>query len=298
VSGGAEGGRGSQLQVGRARCRLCPLDRREHRSALCPGRRSQFARPPQRERARKIDEDVLARIRTILGGRPDDHGFERPTWTLEILRAVIAEVVGVLLSVAHVRRLAKRLGARWGRPRPIVACPWNARRRQRRTAALQRLAASLSDAHVVVYADDVDVHLNPTLGPDGMLPGVQRLVLAPGRNGARPRTLFAMGGASAGRAPRAPAGRGRRVSSPSRCSMQNARTELLALGRVSRDAQIERLVDAAIHMRELHAEPVNRGTKSQRESSGRSDERAARICHSRQSESFIPSRRPVYSWRC
>ena len=131
---------------------------------------------------RKVDDDVRGRVREILAGRPSDHGFERPTWTLEILRAVIAEVAGVALSIAHVWRLAKRLGARWGRPRPIVACPWRARRRQRRIAALKQLAASASDRHVVVFADEVDIHLNPKIGPDWMLPGTQRLVLTPGKN--------------------------------------------------------------------------------------------------------------------
>ncbi len=132
--------------------------------------------------ARKIAAAALIRVRAILAGSPEDHGFERPTWTLEILRAVIGQVVGVLLSVTHVWRLVRRVGARWGRPRPIVACPWKARRRQRRIAALQRLAASASDEHVVVYADEVDIHLNPKLGPDWMLPGIQRLVLTPGNN--------------------------------------------------------------------------------------------------------------------
>ena len=132
--------------------------------------------------ARKVDDDVLIRVRAILTGRPADHGFERPTWTLEILRAVVAETVGVLLSITHVWRLVRRVGARWGRPRPIVACPWKARRRQRRIAALRRLAASASDEHVVVYADEVDIHLNPKIGPDWMLPGTQRLVLTPGNN--------------------------------------------------------------------------------------------------------------------
>lgn len=132
--------------------------------------------------ARKVDDDVLARVRAILTGYPEDHGFDRPTWTLEILRAVIAQVVGVLLSITHVWRLVKRVGARWGRPRPIVACPWKARRRQRRIAALRRLATSASDTHVVVFADEVDIHLNPKIGPDWMLPGTQRLVLTPGNN--------------------------------------------------------------------------------------------------------------------
>jgi len=44
---------------------------------------------------RKVDDDVRGRVREILAGRPSDHGFERPTRALEILRAVIAEVAGV-----------------------------------------------------------------------------------------------------------------------------------------------------------------------------------------------------------
>jgi transposase len=132
--------------------------------------------------ARKIDDDGLERVRTILRGRPTDHGFERPTWTLEILRTVLAQAVGVGLSITHVWRLVKRIGARWGRPRPIVACPWRARRRQQRIAALKRLEAAANDQQVVVYADEVDIHLNPKIGPDWMLPGVQRLVLTPGNN--------------------------------------------------------------------------------------------------------------------
>ncbi len=131
---------------------------------------------------RKVDADVLVRVQAILAGRPREHGFPRPTWTLEILRAVIVRVIGVTLSVGHVWKLVKRLGARWGRPRPVVNCPWRARRRQRRIAALRQLAASASDANVVVFADEVDIHLNPKLGPDWMLPGTQRLVVTPGNN--------------------------------------------------------------------------------------------------------------------
>jgi len=131
---------------------------------------------------RKVDADVLVRVQAILAGRPREHGFPRPTWTLEILRVVIARVIGVMLSVGHVWKLVKRVGARWGRPRPVVNCPWRTRRRQRRIAALRQLAASASDADVVVFADEVDVHLNPKIGPDWMLPGTQRLVVTPGNN--------------------------------------------------------------------------------------------------------------------
>ena len=132
--------------------------------------------------ARKVDEDIVVRIQAILTGRPTEHGFERPAWTLEILRLVIDQKLRVLLSITHVWRLVQRVGARWGRPRPVVGCPWKTRRRRRRIAVLRHLAASASDQEVVVYADEVDIHLNPKIGPDWMLPGTQRLVLTPGKN--------------------------------------------------------------------------------------------------------------------
>lgn len=131
---------------------------------------------------RKVDDDLRGGVRQLLTGSPEDHGFTRPTWTLEILRMVVAQVLGVALSLACLWTLVRRIGARWGRPRPIVACPWKAARRQRRIAALKRLAASARDREVVVYADEVDIDLNPKLGPDWMLPGTQRLVLTPGKN--------------------------------------------------------------------------------------------------------------------
>lgn len=131
---------------------------------------------------RKVDDDVVGRVSALLAGRPSDHGFERPTWTLEILKLLIARVIGVTLSITHVWRLVKRTGARWGRPRPVVTCPWQARRRQRRIAQLRTLAASATADEVVVYVDEVDIHLNPKIGPDWMLPGFQRLVMTPGKN--------------------------------------------------------------------------------------------------------------------
>lgn len=131
---------------------------------------------------RKIDADVRGGVSEILAGTPADHGFPRPTWTLEILRSVIKTVLRVLLSLGSLWTLLHALGVRWGRPRPIVACPWKASRRRKRIAELKRLAASATDRNVVVYVDEVDIHLNPKLGPDWMLPRQQRLVLTPGKN--------------------------------------------------------------------------------------------------------------------
>ena len=133
-------------------------------------------------RLREIAADFRGGVCEILTGAPEDHGFTRPTWTLEILRHLGETVLGVALSLGSLWALLRAMGTRWRRPRPIVACPRGTRRRQRRIAALKQLAASATDENVVVYADEVDIHLNPKIGPEWMLPGTQRLVLTPGKD--------------------------------------------------------------------------------------------------------------------
>jgi len=131
---------------------------------------------------RKVDEDLLQGIREILMRRPPDYAFSRDTWTLELLVRVIHEELSVLLSPGHLWRVLRQMRVRWGRPRPVVACPWKAARRKRRVASLRRLERSLPEDEVLVHADEVDIHLNPRIGPDWMLPGMQRIVVTPGRN--------------------------------------------------------------------------------------------------------------------
>ena len=65
---------------------------------------------------------------------------------------------------------------RWGRPRRVVRCLWKTARRKRRMVREPR------PREVVLCADQVDVHLNPRIGPDWMLPKQQRLVVTPGQN--------------------------------------------------------------------------------------------------------------------
>ena len=131
---------------------------------------------------RKVDAAFVVGVQEILEGTPQDHGQRRPTWTLELLARVIEEKLSVTISIGHLWRILRDLEVRWGRPRPVVGCPWPRARRQRRIARLRRLARALRPGEVVLYADEVDLHLNPRIGPDWMLKGQQRLVVTPGNN--------------------------------------------------------------------------------------------------------------------
>ncbi len=99
--------------------------------------------------SRKVDADVRAGILTILEHRPPAYDFRRPTWTLELIAQAIARELHLTLSLGHLCRVLHRVHVRWGRPRPVVACPWKRRRRQRRIAQLRRLAANPARGEVI-----------------------------------------------------------------------------------------------------------------------------------------------------
>jgi transposase len=118
----------------------------------------------------------------VVAGSPQDHGYRRPTWTQELLILVVGKQTKIRISRTTMSRLLKRLGIRLGRPKPIVGCPWSKARKTRRLNKIRRLIAELPKGEVVVYMDEVDVHLNPKIGPDWMLPATQKTVMTPGKN--------------------------------------------------------------------------------------------------------------------
>src|SRR5207253_4621830 len=68
------------------------------------------------------------------------------------------------------------------KPRPRVKCPWHPAVKTRRLNQIAGLVASLPRNEVVVYEDEVDIHLNPKIGLDWMGLGQQKDVLTPGQN--------------------------------------------------------------------------------------------------------------------
>jgi transposase len=130
----------------------------------------------------KLSEHVLAELDRLVRDAPENYGWLRPTWTRELLAATLRQRTGVRVHVATLSRALAMIRARRARPRPTVGCPWSKPRKNRRLRELRRLLATLPRGHVAVYADEVDVHLNPKIGLDWMGYGQQKEVLTPGQN--------------------------------------------------------------------------------------------------------------------
>src|SRR5262249_25418077 len=113
---------------------------------------------------------------------PQEFGSRRPTWTQELLILVLTERVEIAISAATMSRLLGRLRIGLRQPKPVVPCPWKQARRRRRLRRIERLVMDRPADEVVVYADEVDIHLNPKVGPDWMRRGRQKEVLTPGCN--------------------------------------------------------------------------------------------------------------------
>ncbi len=129
-----------------------------------------------------VDEMFLLQLRQAVAGFPQDYGWSRPTWTQELLCEVMAECTGLRVSQATMSRLLKKIGARLGRPRPVLRCPWKKGRKTRHLRKIGRLIGNLGRNEVAVHADEVDIHLNPKIGFDWMLSGQQKEVVTPGQN--------------------------------------------------------------------------------------------------------------------
>ena len=130
----------------------------------------------------KVDDDLRAALVVLVGTSPQDYGWERSTWTTELFARQIEEMTRARVSDTTVGRLLHAADARWGKPRPIVLCPWRKSRKTRRIHQIEALIANLPTDEVVLYQDEVDIHLNPRIGWDWMFPGEQKQVVTPGNN--------------------------------------------------------------------------------------------------------------------
>lgn len=128
----------------------------------------------------KATPQVVEQLLEYLDYVPQDYGWERCNWTLELLALQLAGDTGVELSASHVLRILRGCGCRRGRPRPGLRIPVRGRRKVLEN--IQKLVADASHDEEVFYQDEADVHLNPKMGETYMKPGQQMVVLTPGQN--------------------------------------------------------------------------------------------------------------------
>ena len=123
---------------------------------------------------------LIVAMRWLLSFTPQDFGFFRSRWSCELLTLLLWEREGIRLSPETVRRGMHQMEFVWRRPRPVVGPrdPEHAKKLRQ----IQRLVAQLPPDETVVFQDEVDVHLNPKIGPCWMVRGEQAEVVTPGNN--------------------------------------------------------------------------------------------------------------------
>jgi len=129
-----------------------------------------------------VSDAYIVTLRHILRYTPRAYGHRRPTWTQPLMIAVCGRITGIHISRTTMGRLLKSIKARRGRPKPLAPCPWSKRARKRRVNLLHRLIDALPPDEVAVWEDEADIDLNPRIASDWTLPGVQRVVMTPGKN--------------------------------------------------------------------------------------------------------------------
>lgn len=130
----------------------------------------------------KLDERYLSTLWDVVASCPLDHGWKRPTWTRELLLETMRKKTGVRIHVSTMTRALRLIGARRGRPKPTVESPWSKQAKNRRLREITELLETLPEDEVLVYEDEVDIHLNPKIGLDWMVRGQQKEVITPGKN--------------------------------------------------------------------------------------------------------------------
>jgi len=130
----------------------------------------------------KVDARFRAELWQVLLKVPTEFGWQRPTWTRELLALEMSKRGFPRVADCTMGRALCAIGARLTAPKPIVLCPWDRKRRERVLASLRHLANSATGAQPVFFEDEMDVHLNPKIGRDWMVPGHRRRVVTPGKN--------------------------------------------------------------------------------------------------------------------
>lgn len=127
-----------------------------------------------------LEEGVPELLCALVPTSPREHGWERSTWSCELLSLVVKDRLGLQVHVSSVHRLLKAGHFAYKSPRPTLVSPDP--NKEAIIRALEEMKAALPDDEVLCYEDEMDVHLNPRIGRMWMPKGLQYEVVTPGNN--------------------------------------------------------------------------------------------------------------------
>ena len=127
-----------------------------------------------------VDATLLETLKELVEQPPGDYDYLRSTWTSEMLAETLSKMLSRHVHASTVRRWLVKLGFGWRRARPTLHLrdPHAAARMN----AINRALSRRRDGVEVLYADEVDIHLNPKIGFLWSARGCQRAVPTPGKN--------------------------------------------------------------------------------------------------------------------
>jgi transposase len=131
-------------------------------------------RPPKDRLAAEI-------VDTQAGQSPECSGHARTFWTVATLTAFLCSRFRLVLSRESVRRFLKAKGWRWARPRLAPARKVDPERASKEAALLAAALAVAAGQDHLLYLDECDLHLLPTIRAMWMK-GPRRRVPTPGTN--------------------------------------------------------------------------------------------------------------------
>lgn len=129
---------------------------------------------------RKATAPVRSKLLEYLDYTPRHYGWQRASWSLELLTLQLEQDTGVRLSRSHLRQVLRSEKCRRGRPRPALRIPVKGRRQV--LEAIDLVVSRASPTSEVFYVDEADIDLNPRIGLTYIKRGQQPLVLTPGTN--------------------------------------------------------------------------------------------------------------------
>lgn len=132
--------------------------------------------------AEKVTEPYLERLAEMIDESPRQHAWQRSTWTRELLAKQMGKETGIWLHRSHIGRLLWQQEIHWGRARPVAKRCYSPQQKAAKMRKINALLRAIPRNEVVIYEDEVDIHLNPKIGSAWMPRGEQKEVETPGQN--------------------------------------------------------------------------------------------------------------------